>query len=175
MRRLELGSGQRASPGYETSDINAFDGIDYVCSPENLQLPSNSFDEILALGVIEHLEFAKVDLTISNAYRLLKSGGIFLFDVPDLYEWCKMYVQSMDDITVPFTREHILSTLYGWQRWPGDTHVSGHSRESITKALNRVGFHDLEFGVHVMTDRGHKRNRFERPEDAHIYCCARKE
>ncbi len=172
--KLELGSGKRPSEGYLTSDINAFDGIDFICSPENIGLASHSLTEILALGVMEHLDFRTVDLTLTNCYRMLGSGGILLFDVPDLYEWCKMYVLSMHDLDVPFTREHILSTLYGWGRWPGDEHKSGWSKESITKALNRAGFYNLEFGVHVMTDRGHKRNRFNRPEDAHIYVCARK-
>lgn len=157
-----------------TSDVNAFDGIDLICSPEQIQLPGSSLTEVLALGVMEHLTFRQVDLTLTNCHRMLKSGGLLLFDVPDLYEWCKMYVKSMHDIEVPFSREHILSTLYGWGRWPGDEHKSGWSKESITKALNYSGFYNLEFGVHVMTDRGHKRNRFDRPEDAHIYVAALK-
>lgn len=157
-----------------TSDINAFDGIDLICSPEQIQLPTNSLTEILALGVFEHLTFAQGHLSLLNAHRMLKSGGVLLFDCPDLPVWAEYYVRSQRGEEVPVDAEHILGTLFGHQRWPGDTHVAGYSKESITKALNRAGFHDLEFGVHVMTDRGHKRNRFNRPEDAHICVCARK-
>lgn len=172
--KLELGSGQRPTPGYMTSDCNAFDGIDFVCDPEKIALKSGSLDEILALGVIEHLTFAQVDLTLTNCFRMLRSGGEFVFDIPDLYEWCKLYVKSVMDVPTPFTREHILSTLYGWQRWPGDEHKSGHSKESITRALNRACFRKIDFGVDLMFERGHDRRRFHRPEDAHLYIVATK-
>ncbi len=174
MTRLELGSGQRPSPGYLTSDINAFDGIDFICSPEQIGLASGSLDEVLALGVMEHLTYAKFDLTLTNVFRMLRPGGFFLFDCPELLAWCEYYSMLERGEEVPFTREHILSTLFGWQRFDGDTHASGWSEATITKSLNRACFQKIEFGVDQMLSRGHMRRRFERPDDAHIYVCATK-
>ena len=64
--RLEIGAGQRATPGYVTNDINPFEGIDIVANPWEINLPDNTVEEVLALAVIEHLTYRQVDQTFSN-------------------------------------------------------------------------------------------------------------
>jgi predicted SAM-dependent methyltransferase len=174
MTKLELGSGQRPTPGYLHSDVQPFDDIDFICSPEKIGLPDRSLDEILALGVMEHLRFAQVGATLQNCHRMLRSEGVLIFDVPDLLAWCEMYSMLERGEQIPFTREHVLSTLYGWQRWDGDEHKSGWSKETIDAALRRAGFKFIEHGVELMFERGHDRRRFHRPEDAHVYTVAHK-
>lgn len=172
--KLEIGSGQRPTPGYFHNDVNAFPGIDHVGNPWEIDLPSGSLDEVLALGVIEHLTYAQVDLCFANIFRMLESGGVFYFDVPDLPVWCRYVVDHFAGKAIPFTIEHVLSTLYGWQRWPGDEHKSGWYQALLEQAIARAGFQDCEFGVQVLLDKGFSRNRFSRPQDAHIYCLVRK-
>jgi predicted SAM-dependent methyltransferase len=172
--KLELGSGQRPTPGYLHNDRNAFEDIDFVCSPWEIDLPPSSLTEILSLGMIEHLSYAEARLTFEKAYELLVPEGEFLFDVPDLPVWCRYVADHFDGKPTPFPIEHLLSTLYGWQRWPGDEHRSGWYAQKLHAELTDVGFREIEYGVEIFTSRGHVRTRMGRPADAHIYVLARK-
>jgi len=174
MRKLEIGCGQRPTPGYIHNDLNAFDGVDIVGSPWEIDLPNGSLDETLALGLVEHLTYGQVRETFVNVHRMLAPGGVFLFDVPDIPIWCQYVVDHFAGRDIPFTIDHVFNTLYGWQRWPGDEHKSGWWQARLEDELHTGGFHDLEFGVNLMLDRGLMRNRFMRPHDAHIYCQATK-
>lgn len=160
--KLELGSGQRPTPGYVHNDINAFPGIDIVGNPWELDYADCT--EVLALGVVEHLTFQQARDTFARI------GCEFWFDVPDLAVWCR-YLAYPE--TSPFPPEHVLATLYGWQRWPGDEHKSGWSRESLADALYEAGFTQITYGVDQFLDRGLRRRRMHRPSDAHIYVVAR--
>lgn len=170
--KLEIGCGQRPTPGYIHNDLNAFEGVDLVGSPWDLDLADNSLDEVLALGVIEHLTYEQVTKTFINVKRMLKTGGDFVFDVPDIPIWCEYVVNYFKGDSIPFEIEHVFATLYGWQRWPGDEHKSGWYEEKLIKSLENSGFVQFKFGVQEMIQRGHSRNRMERPLDAHIYCVA---
>jgi predicted SAM-dependent methyltransferase len=172
LRKLEIGCGQRPTPGYIHNDLNAFDGVDIVGSPWEIDLPASSLDEVLALGVIEHFTYGQVYDAFTNVHRMLAPEGIFLFDVPDIPVWCGYVADHFAGRSIPFTIEHVFSTLYGWPRWPGDEHKSGWWQEKLEEELHRAEFHELSFGVEVLLDQGHMRNRFLRPHDAHIYCRA---
>src|SRR5712691_1198496 len=120
LRKLELGCGHRPTPGYIHNDLNAFEGVDIVGAPWEIELPGGSLDEVLALGVVEHLTYAQVTQSFKNVHRMLAPGGAFLFDVPDIPVWCRYVADHFAGQPAPFTLEHLFSTLYGWQRWPGD-------------------------------------------------------
>jgi predicted SAM-dependent methyltransferase len=175
LRKLEIGSGHRPSPGYLHNDVNDFEGIDIVANPWEIELPAGSLDEVLALGVIEHLTYGQVELCFKNVRRMLQPVGVFYFDVPDIPIWCQYVVDHFAGREIPFTIEHVFSTLYGWQRWPGDEHKSGWYKSLLVEALERCEFRDCTFGVEQYLAKGIERNRMHRPHDAHIYCVARKE
>ena len=139
MSRLEIGCGQRPTPGYLHNDVNAFPGVDIVGNPWEIDLADATLDEVLALGVIEHLTYEQVSGTFANVHRMLKSGGEFRFDVPDLPVWCGYAVDYFAGRPAPFPIKHILSTLYGWQRWPGDEHKSGWYEAKLIEALREAG------------------------------------
>jgi predicted SAM-dependent methyltransferase len=170
--KLEIGCGQRPTPGYLHNDLNNFEGVDIVGSPWQIQLDENSLDEVLALGVIEHLTYKQVTDTFQNILRMLKPGGVFVFDVPDIPVWCEYVVNYFKGESVPFEIDHLFATLYGWQRWPGDEHKSGWYQEKLVKEIEKAGFMSYKLGVEEMKKRGHSRNRMDRPLDAHIYCVA---
>jgi predicted SAM-dependent methyltransferase len=174
LRKLEIGCGQRPTPGYIHNDLNPFDGVDIVGSPWEIELPGNALDEVLALGVVEHLTYGQARETFKNVHRMLAPGGAFLFDVPDIPAWCQYAVDYFAGRRIPFTIDHVFSTLYGWQRWPGDEHKSGWWQSKLEDELQQCGFHELDFGVQLMLDKGLIRNRFMRPHDVHIYCRATK-
>ena len=172
LKKLELGCGQRPTPGYIHNDLNAFEGVDVVGNPWEIDLPDQSLEEVIALGNIEHLTYSQVDAAFSNIYRMLKPGGLFLFDVPDIPVWCQYVVDHFAGKETPFTIDHVFATLYGWQRWPGDEHKSGWYASNLDEAIKKAGFSTVSYGVEHFLSRGLERNRMNRPADAHIYCAA---
>lgn len=164
--KLELGVGNRPTDGYLSQDITELVPLDFHCNPWEVDLDANSLDEVLALGVMEHLRYQDFRLTVKHIHHLLKSGGIFLFDVPDLTIWSEYLFDVLHGKTTVFSRDHILNTIYGWQRWEGDEHKSGWTMEMLLEELDL--FTDVRDGKEDMNQRV-SRNRFERKEDAHIY------
>lgn len=170
-KRIELGSGQRPTAGYAHNDINPFDGIDLVCNPWEIDFASGSVEEIIALGVIEHLAYADAAKTVANVHRLLATGGKFYFDVPDLAKWCGYLTME----SPPFELTHIMATLYGWQRWPGDEHKSGWVVSNLQSMIRAAGFTEWQFVTGAaFIAAGLGRTRMARPEDAHLYIIAEK-
>jgi predicted SAM-dependent methyltransferase len=172
--KLEFGSGHRPSPGYLHNDVNDFDGIDIVGNPWEIDLSDATVTEVLALGVVEHFTYEQARATFRNVHRMLVPGGEFVFDVPDIAAWCRYVADHFAGRETPFPLEHLLATVYGWQRWPGDEHKSGWYDELLEKELEAAGFTTHTYGVEQFLERGLSRNRMHRPADAHIYCIARK-
>jgi len=172
--KLEIGCGERPTPGYLHNDLNAFPGVEIVGNPWEIELEPSSLSEVLALGVVEHLTYEQTILTFKKINTLLSAGGEFVFDVPDIPIWCGYVVDHFQGKEIPFEIDHVFATLYGWQRWPGDEHKSGWYEDKLTSYLEQSGFNHYAFGVSLMKDRGHSRNRMSRPQDAHIYCVASK-
>jgi predicted SAM-dependent methyltransferase len=170
--KLELGCGHRPTPGYLHNDINAFEGVDIVGDPWDIPLPDQSLEEVIALGLVEHLTYGQVAATFANVRRMLRPGGLFLFDVPDIPVWCRYVVDHFEGRPIPFEIDHVFSTLYGWQRWPGDEHKSGWYAERLAAALAEAGFGTASYGLEPFLSRGLERNRMSRPADAHLYCAA---
>lgn len=168
--KLELGSGQRPTPGYIATDIYAWPGLDQVCNAWEVQVPFGSIEEILALGVIEHLTYQQARETFTRAHQLLIPGGEFWFDVPDIETWCSYFV----DNRWGFSTEHILATLYGWQRWEGDEHKSGWTEDLLEQELRMFSEVSIRIDAAHFMERGHVRNRMTRPGDAHLYVKATK-
>lgn len=165
--RLELGSGERPTPGFLSSDVYPHPDVDIVSPAWDIDLPDGSVSEVLALGVMEHLTYQQFTDTVANVHRMLEPAGLFLFDVPDLPVWCRYLIDLTEGREAPFTLEHVCSTLYGWQRWPGDEHKSGWTVGALLDELD--GF-TVKFGVEPF--KVYERRRFWRPSDAHLYVSA---
>jgi predicted SAM-dependent methyltransferase len=176
--KLELGSGQRPTPGYLHQDITRQPGVDldFICNPWEIDLPEESLTEIIALGQVEHLRYAEVEQTLRHVARLLQRGGVFLFDVPDMRIWSEYLFNVTHGAPEknPFTPEHVWSTIFGWQRWPGDEHKSGWTVEMLSDAVARAGLAPAPSTPDMFRSRGLERRRFGRPADAHIYMMATK-
>lgn len=176
--KLELGAGHRPTIGYEHNDLHPFDHIEHPGVPWELELPSGSVEEVLALGFVEHLTFFQAFDTFRNVRRMLRPGGVFLFDVPDYPVWARYYLyrlNALDSYSLPADAppmEHIRKTLFGWQRWPGDEHKSGWDRDYLDESLREAGFTHIEWGLDPFLARGIYRRRFKNPADAHLYVSA---
>lgn len=172
--RLELGSGHRPTPGYEHNDLHPFEHIEHVGSPWMLELPDGSVDEVLALGLIEHLTYYQACDTFRNVHRMLKPGGLFLFDVPDYPVWARYYLDDLERKELPVRTDHIRKTLFGWARWPGDEHKYGWNQRELSARLGICGFGDPVYDVAEFKKRAYRR-RFNISYDAHLYAvCTRR-
>lgn len=174
--KLELGAGQRPTPGYFGNDINGFSNVDYVGPAWEINLDSDLLDEVLALAFMEHLTYNQVTLTMANVFRMLRPGGKFFFDAPNLPVWAAYLWKLSRGEIVPFTRKQIYETIYGWQRWPGDEHHSGWDFDFTRSVLNEAGFIDADVRDEgsLFIEHGLKRERFKHPANAHIYVIAKK-
>ncbi len=172
--KLELGAGHRPTRGYEHNDLHPFDHIEHPGVPWLIDLPDRSLEEVLALAFIEHLTYSQAMDTFRNVHRMLHHAGLFFFDVPEYPIWCQYYLDNLNNRSCPLPQEHVLKTLFGWQRWPGDEHKWGWDRKSLTAALTEVGFNVVSLDdVQPFAERAY-RNRFHNSADAHLYVIATK-
>lgn len=166
--KVELGCGERPTEGYLHQDvIQLSTPLDFICNAWELPVYEDSLDEVIAIAMMEHLRYDDFRQTLSHIYRCLKPGGMFLFDVPDLVVWNEYLYKLLKGEDVPFTEKHIFDTMWGWQRWPGDEHKSMWTRAMVNKELKEAGF-DVYWGLPEIKERVY-RERFTRPENAHIY------
>ena len=166
--RIELGCGNRPTEGYLHQDVIQLETpLDYCCNAWQLPCDNDSVDEVIAIAVMEHLRYDDFDRTLRHIYRILKRGGIFLFDVPDVFVWSEYLYNDLRGKETPYTRKHIFDTMWGWQRWLGDEHKSMWTQEMVYDKCNQAGFKVYE-GLEDIKARLH-RDRFYRPENAHVY------
>ena len=175
--KLELGAGQRPTRGYSHNDLHPFDHIEHVGHPWMIDLPDNSLDEVLALAFIEHLTYEQALDTFRNMARMLKKGGRFYFDVPDYPKWASLYLRHLENGTNDVAYNsfpdmaHCRRTLFGHQRWPGDEHKYGWDSDHLSDTLGMCGLIAISWDVKPFTERAY-RQRFWKPQDAHLYVTA---
>lgn len=173
--KVELGSGERPTPGYYHQDVTGRPrcALDFLGDPWDIPLPPGGVEEVLAVGVMEHLRFAEFHRTLAFVHTLLAPGGRFVFDVPDLAVWAGYLVRHATGYgdKCPFSESQVIATLFGWQRWQGDEHKSGWTARTLAAAVEGAGFrYTINDDPIVMLERGLERRRFLRPDtDAHLY------
>lgn len=166
--KIEIGSGNRPTDGYLHQDVIQLEiPLDFCCNAWELPCYENSVDEILAIAVMEHLRYDEFRRTLEHFHRILKPGGVFLFDVPDLFVWAGYLYDVLRDSIVPYSYEDIIKTMWGWQRWNGDEHKSMWTKQTLNMELYKAGF-KYEDGFEEIKKRV-KRDRFSHPENAHIF------
>ncbi len=71
--------------GYDITGIDAFYGSEYVQKGDLLKndLPSNTFDLILCLDVIEHFPLLEQENLIRELARILKPNGRIIWSIPN--------------------------------------------------------------------------------------------
>jgi len=168
MVRIEIGCGNRPTEGYWHQDVIQLETpLDFCCNAWQLPVYENSVDEFIAIAVMEHLRYDDFRKTLEHFYRSLVPGGVFYFDVPDLYVWSDYLYNNLRGKETPFTRKHIIDTMWGWQRWHGDEHKSMWTESMVYDECRQTGF-TVYNGLEDIKERVY-RDRFTRPENAHIY------
>lgn len=108
-----------------------------VCNiNEKIDFQDNLFDSVISIAVIEHV-FAPY-CVVAEIYRVLKLGGIFIIDVPNI-----AYIRHR--IHLLFGKLPITSSPYNWKEigWDGG-HLHYFTKNALCKMLEECGFRILK-------------------------------
>ena len=83
---IEKFEGRNAGPGREIAIEGVENILSYVGSFDD-SIPSESFDVVFSISVVEHIENALIDAFREDALRILRVGGVF-------YHAIDMYIQN---------------------------------------------------------------------------------
>ncbi len=166
--KLELGCGNRPTSGYLHQDVIQLETpLDYCCNAWDIPMHEGSLDEVIAIAVMEHLRFDDFERTLRHIHRLLKVGGVFYFDVPDLTVWNGYLYDVLNGNPCPYSKRDIMKTMWGWQRWDGDEHKSAWTKDDVYNVCIASGF-IVSDGFEDIKKRVH-RDRFDHPENVHVF------
>ena len=136
MKKLNLGCGRDIRQGWINLDIKELPGVDVAHNVEDLPLPfdDQSFDEILARDILEHIDYIPV---LKELHRILKGGGQLAIQVPhftsvdnfiDPTHRCQFSIQTFDffvaymndarDYYFDFAFQNIVSRKIGFTKRP---------------------------------------------------------
>ena len=135
--KLNIGCGLEYRKGYV--NIDAYDNTiaDHVMSVTNLEFDDATFSRVDCIQVMEHLGAAKSIYALSEIFRVLKPGGSFLLETPDLLRSFKSFIKGDEN-----NRKLIMNWIYGLDT-PGMSHKYGFPRELLERVLQEAGFDDV--------------------------------
>jgi len=81
--KIDLGCGRRKPDGFFGIDCQQLDGVDLVCDcNERIPLDDNCADQVRAFDFLEHVRNDRRIHIMTEIWRILKPGGIFLSMTP---------------------------------------------------------------------------------------------
>jgi SAM-dependent methyltransferase len=127
-------------------------GITVLCSNLNNPIPikSNTYDAIYAINLVEHL----IDpaLFIQEIYRILRPGGYFLLDTPNLASWHNVFalligrqpfsgpnLTNMEDAELTVVRE-LHRNAHGL---PKDGPLPEHGEQELTRHIVVIAYRSM--------------------------------
>jgi len=135
--KLHIG-GEQVKAGWKILNISDKPGVDYIGDIGNLsQFTDNSFEEIYASHVVEHVPQAKVLGMFQGIHRILKSGGKFYISVPDLDVLCHTFINPCASQDIKF---HVMRMMFGGQIDDHDYHFFGWNQTFLYDFLGKASF-----------------------------------
>lgn len=115
---------------------------------QKLEYPDNSVERIYCSHTLEHIGSKEVIPCLKEWYRVLKSGGDVIINVPDM-EWAAEelinLIQGKNPRSPVFnTQEKIMEIIYGNQDHEGEFHKSGYTSVSLAHFLQDAGFKEIK-------------------------------
>jgi len=168
--RLNLGCGDKPTPGFTNVDLFYQPGVDEIFSLDVIPYADHSIDEIQCIHALEHIPRPRAEKAILEWARVLKKGGKLDLKIPDLEECCRMFVER------PAEQESwYMHTIYGVQDHRdsenepfkekvnfGQIHYTGFTEKRLHRLLTEAGF---------VIDKLYKYDGFRTPSlavEAHI-------
>lgn len=128
----------------------------------DLQFPSEAFDTVMLVHVLEHLSMEEGNLAIQQAYQVLKFGGTIEVEVPDLEVACRA-LPNLETNSPEWCR--IMGCIYGTtgKDGEGQFHLCGYTQDYLRFKLLERGFKDVEF-IHVGFGHGNDQEGHAEPQ-----------
>jgi len=147
MVKLNLGCGGqiRSIKEPEWIDIDLYSSDPHVKKADMKKLDfleDNSVDEIELWHSAEHLGKFEYKEAFKEWYRVLKLGGVLHINVPDILWVAKQLILNNGDLDANLGCS-LRDCIFGDQSGPGQFHLTGFTKASITKDLSAVGFKDI--------------------------------
>ncbi len=137
--KLHIG-GEQIKEGWSILNIVKKPGVDFVGDISNLsQFQDNTFAEIYASHVLEHVPQQKVLDTLKGIRRILQKDGKFYISVPDLDILCHTF---LNPIAPPDVKFHVMRMMFGGQGDDYDFHFFGWNQVFLFDFLRQAGFSD---------------------------------
>ena len=137
IKRLHLGGTERKDGWLNMNAIPA-DNVDLVGDIKNLEfLEENTFQEIYASHILEHINQKDALATLKGINRILKPGGVFYISVPDLDTLCQLFIHPQLDVNAKY---HVMRMMFGGQVNEFDFHYFGWNFEILGHFLKDSGF-----------------------------------
>jgi predicted SAM-dependent methyltransferase len=133
---LHLGCGNINHSKFVNVDGLPASHIHYVRNIDDLSfLPDNKVDLIYACHCLEHFSHhIKVELVLSEWFRVLKKDGILRLSVPDFDLILNIYKDNDN------SANSIVGILMGGQDYKYNFHMTIFNQSSLTEILLKVGF-----------------------------------
>lgn len=139
--RLHIG-GEHVKEGWKIVNIQAKPGVDFIGSATDLSRFANGCaDEVYGSHIYEHLGYQQeLPKAFSEAFRVLKPGGVFRVGVPDLAFLCWMLSSPLFNTEERFG---IVRIIYGGQIDAFDFHKVGFTADILGAFMSNAGFVDM--------------------------------
>src|SRR3990167_2206803 len=134
-----------------------------------LDFESETFDEVIMVHVLEHLDMEKGTQAIAEAHRVLKPGGTVEIELPDLLVACALIPTVHVTPTgnnQPWHR--VMGLLYGTTGSDGEGqyHLCGYTKEYLRFKLEERGFKSITeipvgFGHGDDSELGHAEPQYD--------------
>jgi len=141
--KIDMGSGahnmRRPLEEWIRVDGMAHENIDVVCDFGHVPLPPKCADFMWSGDTIEHIPTWEMKTILGEWNRLLKIGGKFEGQTPNLHATMVRYVKgelSLNDATC---------CLYGWHDHPYQQHYVTYTTDTLAVLLKEYGFDNITF------------------------------
>lgn len=132
----------------------------------SLELPSDYYDEVIAVHVIEHLSMEDGNRAVKEMARICKPGGFVEIETPDLITACRLMIEADNEVDSQHWYR-VMGLLHGTTGMDGEGqfHLCGYSRRYLYKVMTDHGLKNIEeipvgFG-HGNNDAGHPEPQYD--------------
>jgi predicted SAM-dependent methyltransferase len=137
--KLHIG-GKEVKEGWKILNISDGAGVDFIGDISDLsRFEDDSFSEVYASHVFEHIGRSDALRTLKGIRRILKANGRFYISVPDLDILCYTFINPL---APPDVKIHIISMMFGGQSDKNDFHYWGWNQFFLIDFLRAAGFSD---------------------------------